>query len=142
MRSIVLVTLQLAAMAAIVLPFDRVGWNAAATFLVAAALALGGWAVTANRLGNFNIRPEPKAGGYLALGGPYRFVRHPMYLAVLLGATGFCIGYGTPWRWPVLVALAVVLHLKARVEEVALASLHPGYADYKKYTKRIVPFVW
>jgi protein-S-isoprenylcysteine O-methyltransferase Ste14 len=136
------VTLQLAAMVAIVLPLDDVGWNAAATWVVVSAIALGLWALTANRPGNFNIRPEPKTSGYLALGGPYRFVRHPMYVAVLLGTAGFCVGYATPWRWAVFVVLVVVLHLKTKVEEAALAALHPGYAEYAQRTKRLVPFVW
>jgi protein-S-isoprenylcysteine O-methyltransferase Ste14 len=98
--------------------------------------------LTANRPGNFNIRPEPKPGGQLVTSGPYRYVRHPMYLAVLLGMLGFCVGYATPWRWAALAALAVVLAIKAGVEERAMAARHPGYPDYARGSKRIVPFVW
>jgi len=142
MRSTILVTLQLAAMAAIIVPWDPARWNGVATLVVAAGIGIGIWALTANRLGNFNIRPEPKAEGYLATGGPYAYVRHPMYLAVLLISFGFCVGYATPWRWIVLVALAVVLDRKARIEEAGLAKLHPGYAAYAQRTKRIVPYLW
>jgi len=142
MRSLVLVLLQLSLIAAIALPFGPAGWSAAATALVVAGVALGVWALTANRPGNFNIRPEPKPGGRLATGGPYRYVRHPMYLAVMVGMLGFCAGYATPWRWAALVALAVVLGVKAVVEERAMAAHHPGYAEYARGRKRIVPFVW
>lgn len=142
MRSWLLVTLQLALMAAIALPWDAGAWNTLATLAVATGLAIGGWALTANRPGNFNIRPDPKADGHLVTGGPYRFIRHPMYLAVLLFIAGFCIGYATPWRWGAWLALLAVLHVKARVEEAALAARHPGYAGYARRTKRIVPFVW
>ena len=142
MRSFVLVALQLSLIAAIALPFGATGWSALATVLVAAAIAMGLWALTANRPGNFNIRPEPKRGGQLVTSGPYRYVRHPMYLAVLLGTLGFCVGYATPWRWASLAALAIVLAIKAGVEERAMAARHPGYADYARGTKRIVPFVW
>ncbi len=142
MRSFTLVALQLSLIAAIALPFGPVGWNAYATALVAAGIAMGLWALTANRPGNFNVRPEPKPGGRLVTGGPYRYVRHPMYLAVLLGMLGFCAGYATPWRWAALAALAVVLAAKAGVEERAMTVSHPGYADYARGTKRIVPFVW
>jgi protein-S-isoprenylcysteine O-methyltransferase Ste14 len=142
MRSFVLVALQLSLIAAIALPFGATGWSALATVLVAAAIAMGLWALTANRPGNFNIRPEPKPGGQLVTSGPYRYVRHPMYLAVLLGMLGFCAGYATPWRWASLAALAIVLAIKAGVEERAMAAHHPGYADYARGTKRIVPFVW
>ncbi len=142
MRSTILVILQLAALAAILCPWDVARWNGVATLGVAAGAALGAWALTANRLGNFNVRPQPKAGGYLATGGPYAYVRHPMYLALLLVAAGACIGYATPWRWIVLVALTVVLDRKARIEESGLAALHKGYADYARRTRRIIPYVW
>jgi protein-S-isoprenylcysteine O-methyltransferase Ste14 len=142
MRSFVLVALQLSLIAAIALPFGAADWSALATTLVAAAIAMGLWALTANRPGNFNIRPEPKPRGQLVTSGPYRYVRHPMYLAVMLGMLGFCVGYATPWRWAALAALAVVLAIKAGVEERAMAARHPGYADYARGSKRIVPFVW
>jgi protein-S-isoprenylcysteine O-methyltransferase Ste14 len=142
MRSSVLVALQLSLMAAIALPFGIAGWTATASAIVAGGLAVGAWALSANRPGNFNVRPEPKTGGQLVTGGPYRFVRHPMYLAVLLVALGCCVGYGTSWRWGALAGLGLVLAIKARVEERALTALHPGYADYARRSKRIVPLLW
>lgn len=142
MRSAVLVTLQLALMAAIAVPFDARAWNLAASLLVVVGIALGAWTLTANRPGNFNVRPEPKSGGVLVTSGPYRHVRHPMYLAGLVMMAGFCVGYGTPWRWAALAALAGVLGAKMVIEEAAMAARHPGYAAYARSTKRIVPFVW
>jgi protein-S-isoprenylcysteine O-methyltransferase Ste14 len=142
MYATLLVTLQLAAMAAILVPWDVARWNGVATVIVAAGAALALWAVRANRLGNWNVHPAPKPGGYLATGGPYTYIRHPMYLAVLLIAAGCCVGYATPWRWAMFAGLAVVLDRKARFEEAALAALHPGYAEYARTTKRLVPYLW
>jgi len=142
MRSYVIVALQLSLIAAIVLPVGTAGWGMAGTAFVGAGIAVGAWALTANRPGNFNIRPEPKPGGRLATGGPYRYVRHPMYLAVVLAMLGFCLGYGTPWRWAALAALGIVLAVKVGIEEQAMAARHPGYAEYARSRKRIVPFVW
>jgi len=142
MRSFVIVALQLSLIAAIALPFGIAGWSLAGGAFVGAGLAVGVWALTANRPGNFNIRPEPKPGGRLATGGPYHYVRHPMYLAVVLAMLGFCLGYGTPWRWAALAALGMVLAVKVAIEEQAMAARHPGYAEYARNRKRIVPFVW
>ena len=142
MRSVVIVTLQLGLIAAIALPFGAAGWNHAASALVAAGAALGVWAVTANRPGNFNIRPEPKSGGQLVQTGPYRYIRHPMYSALMFAMLGLCIGYATPWRWAALVALATVIVVKAGMEETAMAARHADYADYARSTRRFVPFVW
>jgi protein-S-isoprenylcysteine O-methyltransferase Ste14 len=142
MLSPTLVSLQIALMVAIAVPFDVRAWNARGMVLVAIAAAVGVWTLTVNRLGNFNIRPEPKQGGRLVTDGPYRCVRHPMYLAVLVGTAGFCAAYGTPWRWAALAVLMVVLHVKAGVEERHLAARHPGYADYARGRKRFIPFLW
>jgi protein-S-isoprenylcysteine O-methyltransferase Ste14 len=142
MRSFTIVALQVALIVAIALPFDAVGWNVPAGALVAAVFAVGGWALTANRPGNFDIRPEPKPGGQLVTRGPYAYVRHPMYLAVMLAMPGFCLGYGEGWRWVALVALGIVLAIKMGIEEKAMAARHPDYAAYARTTKRIVPFLW
>jgi protein-S-isoprenylcysteine O-methyltransferase Ste14 len=142
MRSIVIVALQISLIVAIMQPLDAGGWSLSASALVGAGIAMGAWALTANRLGNFSIRPEVKPGGRLVTGGPYAYVRHPMYLAVMLAMLGFCAGYGTPWRWAALVALGTVLAIKMGLEETQMTARHPDYAGYARSTKRIVPFIW
>lgn len=142
LRSAMLVALQLALIAAVALPFGEARFGALGAALVAAGVAIGLWALGANRPGNFNVRPEPRVGGRLVTHGPYRYVRHPMYVAVLVFALGCCAGYDAPWRWAVLVALGIVLRVKAGVEEREMAALHPGYARYARARKRFVPYVW
>jgi len=142
MRSIVIVALQLSLICAIMLPLHAGGWSLPATALVAAGIAVGTWALTANRPGNFNIRPDVKPGARHVTHGPYAYVRHPMYLAVMLAMLGFCVGYGAPWRWAALAALGVVLAIKMRIEEAQMTARHEGYAGYARSTKRIVPFIW
>src|ERR1035437_4815820 len=58
----------------------------AALSLAAASLALAAWTLRHNRPGNFNIRPTPMVWGVLVTSGPYRWIRHPMYSSLLLGA--------------------------------------------------------
>jgi protein-S-isoprenylcysteine O-methyltransferase Ste14 len=138
-----LVLLQFAAIAALAglsLPAWRGGAApAGAGLILALGVALGVAALACNRPGNFNIRPEPRAGGQLVLRGPYRWIRHPMYSAVLLCA-GACA-----WASPsvstgvTLVALAAVLQAKATLEERWLRRLHPAYAGYCAATRRFVP---
>jgi protein-S-isoprenylcysteine O-methyltransferase Ste14 len=143
--SYALVVAQFALLVAIVVPWSatdvyRPGIVGVAT--IAAGLALGAWALASNPPGNINIRPDPKDGGWLATRGPYRWVRHPMYGAALLVTGGICLAYASSWRWVAWLVLAGVLHVKATLEERALAARHPAYADYAGRTKRIVPFVW
>jgi protein-S-isoprenylcysteine O-methyltransferase Ste14 len=136
-----LVALQFAFMAVMVLRTDAARVGLAFAALVAAGLALGLWAVSANRPGNFNIRPEPKEGGALVTGGPYRWIRHPMYLAVLVVMAAFVVA-GDAVQALLWLLLAAVLAAKAVREERGLVLVHPGYAAYRARTRAIVPFLF
>ncbi len=136
-----LVALQLGLMGLMVLRTDVSRIGPAFAVLVAAGIALGLWAVSANRPGNFNIRPDPKEGGSLVTGGPYRWIRHPMYLAVLVVMAAF-VAAGDAGQAVLWLLLAAVLAAKAVREERGLAVVHPGYAAYRERTRAILPFVF
>ena len=109
-------------------------------------LLLGGgltaWVLAWNRPGNFNIRPEPKAGASLVMGGPYRRMRHPMYSALLLVmAAGVAASPDAP-RALAWLALLLVLHGKAGLEERLLLARWPQYAGYRARTWRFIPKPW
>ena len=138
--SSLLVALQFGILALIVTRAFPLRAGPAFGVLLAAGGAIGAWALFANRPGNFNIRPEPKKGGRLVTGGPYRWVRHPMYLAVLLAAAAFCVDGGAA-EWGAWVALASVLFAKALREERQLPAFHPEFAAYRRRTRAIFPFL-
>ena len=143
-----LVALQLGLMAA-------VAWWAAPFFLHfqapvfawgvgLGAAALGVWALSANRPGNFNIRPTPKPGAQFVQTGPYRWIRHPMYTSILLAALAGLYGVDVGHRPAVgsaFFALAAVLWFKSGLEERWMVAQHPGYADYIKTTRRFIPWL-
>jgi protein-S-isoprenylcysteine O-methyltransferase Ste14 len=110
-----------------------------AAVAAAAAVALGLWALSANRPGNFNIRPLPREGGHLVQHGPYRWIRHPMYSALLLAGVAAARLSGDGSTWLVLAALAVVLRIKSAVEERGMIARYPAYQDYQRRTRRFVP---
>ena len=106
----------------------------------AGGVLLGLWTLLHNRPGNFNIRPLPKADGLLVTDGPYRWIRHPMYTAVLLVMASFTFAaHGLHPGWVALVALLAVLTAKARLEERLLRITFPAYAEYAGRTHRFVP---
>jgi protein-S-isoprenylcysteine O-methyltransferase Ste14 len=113
----------------------------AAAFAIAAA-AVGLAALTANRPGNFNIRPEVKEGARLVTHGIYARVRHPMYSAVLLAMLAFVALDARPWRIGAWIALAAVLLAKAALEERYLLARFPEYAGYRARTHRLIPGVF
>ncbi len=109
--------------------------------LMAAGGLLGARALLDLR-GSFTPLPRPVDGGQLVVRGVYGIVRHPMYLAVVLGGLGWSLLWASPAG---LVATAVLFgffDLKSRREEAWLVEAYPGYEAYRRRTRRIVPGVY
>ena len=105
----------------------------------AAGAMLGVATLFFNRPGNFSVYPEIKREAVLITGGPYRFVRHPMYCALLTMMIGIAIFNGglSNVLGALLVAAAVVA--KALREEQLLRTRFPDYAQYAAVTGRFFP---
>ncbi|MBE0621305.1 MAG: isoprenylcysteine carboxylmethyltransferase family protein [Burkholderiales bacterium] len=137
-----LVAAQFALIGWLIWPLTPQAWSPPALALLAGAIALGLWTLVHNRPGNFNIRPEPKNAGRLVTGGPYRYVRNPMYSAVLLFAAAEVLAYADAWKIACWLALALVLLAKVMLEERFLRAVFPDYAAYAKRVRRFIPWVF
>lgn len=142
----VLVALQfglLILQAALAVPQVLQGLTPMGALLIAGvAVALAVWTLMHNRLGNFNIHPTPRVNGVLVTTGPYRWIRHPMYTSLLLGAGALALMSSPLAAWLAWSALAVVLFLKSTLEEHWLCEHYPGYAAYRLVSKRFVPWLF
>ena len=76
----------------------------------------------------------------LATGGPYAWVRNPLYIGTLLTAAGFVIASR---RWPLAVLFAAVFLLVylpvIELEEQHLRKLFPEYTDYSLRVPKLIP---
>lgn len=81
--------------------------------------------------------PVPREGGRLVEGGPYAFVRHPIYAAGLLFFTGVALAT-SPTAFVPFIALAVLWRNKAQLEE---DYLQRSYHEYGEYRERVPAFV-
>jgi protein-S-isoprenylcysteine O-methyltransferase Ste14 len=102
----------------------------AAWLSLASLLSLGRW---------FGIRPALRG---LATGGPYRVVRHPMYLAYVLADIGYNLQEGNAGT--VLAVLAGWASLVYRIgAEERILSGHPGWGSYATRVRfRLLPWLW
>ncbi len=92
------------------------------------------------RLGrSFSILPESRK---LVTTGPYKVVRHPLYLAEAVATLGAMITFLSPWVL-VLVAVQMTLQLvRISYEERVLRQTFPEYAKYARHTFRLIPGVY
>jgi protein-S-isoprenylcysteine O-methyltransferase Ste14 len=105
-------------------------------------LFLGIWAVLTMRIGHFNIAPEPLSWSKMVSRGPYRIVRHPMYLALLLTTLPLVISDFSSLRLVFWFILLVDLVLKMGYEEGLLQKQFPEYVHYREQTARILPGIY
>ena len=110
--------------------------------LIALAVLLAVWALRSMSSGTFQVLPEPTKKSQLTMSGPYRFVRHPMYSAVILAGIGAALSHSTFWHAAVLIALIAVLILKIYREESFLLSRYENYASYLQRSKALIPFIY
>jgi protein-S-isoprenylcysteine O-methyltransferase Ste14 len=104
--------------------------HALGAVLAVAGFLLAAW--TARTLGRA-LTPNPHPRGPLVTGGPYRFLRHPMYVGGLL----FFAGVSLAFSWTALAltgALAVLWFAKTRVEERYLLERFPEYVELRRRT--------
>jgi protein-S-isoprenylcysteine O-methyltransferase Ste14 len=102
----------------------------AALILVSAAVALGS-ALTAS--------PIPKDDAELVTHGIYRWVRHPMYTALIFIGLALLLGTFNPFSLFLYASLLSTLHYKSRYEDALLAQRHQGASEYQKSTGRFFP---
>lgn len=110
--------------------------------LAAAAILLGVAAMLAMTKRTLTVMPEVARGAELSISGPYKYIRHPMYSAVLLLALAMLVQDFTYVRLAVYAALVIVLIYKARYEEKLLAAHYRAYAAYQEKTRRFIPKIY
>lgn len=110
--------------------------------LLVVGLCLGLWVISHNKINNFNVQPELKQKAELVMSGPYRFIRHPMYTALLLVMLGICMTKQNPIVFLAWLLLIVILWIKSRLEEQYLIERWPHYTAYREGTYRFIPLIW
>jgi protein-S-isoprenylcysteine O-methyltransferase Ste14 len=83
--------------------------------------------------------PIPRTNAPLIRTGIYKYIRHPMYSAVILIGGAIMLGNPTLLTIIVWVALIIVLLNKAHFEDALLLAKHPAAKQYQVTTGAFVP---
>ncbi|MBQ1353160.1 MAG: isoprenylcysteine carboxylmethyltransferase family protein [Bacillota bacterium] len=95
-----------------------------------------------NPMDAFNHEVAPRTSE-LMTGGPYRICRNPMLLGVFIFYTGLVICL---WSWQALVIfiayVAIMMVQVSREEKRLEEDFGEAYREYKRRTKKIIPFIF
>ena len=111
--------------------------------LMAAGQLLRWWSIaTLGRM--FTVTVSIREDHRLIEQGPYRFVRHPSYAAILLVHLGAGLCFGNALTLAILVLpVAAALLYRMHVEEAVLVhELGPSYVDYMRRKRRLIPLLY
>ena len=89
------------------------------------------------------IKIQRERGHQVVSTGPYGYVRHPMYAGALLFLAGAPLLLGSWWGLIAGAGLALLIALRAVLEERTLTAELDGYAAYAERVRyRLVPRLW
>ena len=99
-----------------------------------------GAVVALSQLGrSFSVMAETRQ---LVTTGPYRFVRHPLYLAEEIAIAGVFLQFASLWTGLILLVQIVCQLRRMHNEELVLTARFPEYSAYRGRTSRLVPGVY
>ena len=91
---------------------------------------------------NWGMPMSRKADPELVTGGPYAYVRHPIYTGVMLAMLGAAVGDGVFWLLPLAVFGGYFIHSARNEERLMLEQFPRQYPAYMKRTKMLLPFIF
>jgi protein-S-isoprenylcysteine O-methyltransferase Ste14 len=99
------------------------------------------WALWALRFLGRNVSVLAQARDVVAQ-GPYRWVRHPLYLGEIVSALGLAIAVNNYTALALRVALCCLQIYRAMREEQVLLRALPAYRSYRSRTAALLPGVF
>ncbi len=117
------------------------GQRIVGALVIAGGAALVSWARIWFHSWRFRARLD--VGHQLATGGPFRWMRHPIYMGLNLLALGTALWIPTPAVWAGVVLMSIGSDLRGRAEEQVLTvAFGERYVEYSKRTRRFVPGIY
>ena len=128
----------------------RFGWSSmpfatvyAGLALFAMAMTLITWAMMVNPHAESTVRIQTDRDHKAVTCGPYRFVRHPMYVGAILMYPAAALMFGSMWALAISGMLALLFVWRTTLEDRTLRRELPGYEEFAAHTRyRLIPGVW
>lgn len=123
------------------LPIGIVAFVGVAIYLLSSVLTA--WALSENHYAEAVSRVQSERGQRVCSTGPYGFVRHPMYSAIIMWCVAVVMVLPSVWVAVVSGLVAIIIVIRTALEDAMLARELAGYAEYRGRVRwRLVPFLW
>jgi protein-S-isoprenylcysteine O-methyltransferase Ste14 len=120
-----------------------VGWAYGGAILFALALSLITWVMAINRHAEATVRIQSDRDHRVVSSGPYRVVRHPMYVGAILMYIATALVLGSVWALLPAIAMSACFMWRAAREDDTLRRELPGYEEFAARTRyRLFPGLW
>lgn len=117
--------------------------HAVSLALFAAGFGLVSWSVAVNRFFSSVVRIQSERGHAIITTGPYRYVRHPGYVGMLMGYPVISLAIGSWWALIPGALCALIVLRRAALEDTYLLEHLAGYRDYAATVRsRLIPGLW
>lgn len=111
------------------------------TFAGSSALLV--WAVAVNRFFSPVVRVQAERGHHVITAGPYRYVRHPGYMAMIVWLPASGLAIGSWWSLAPALAYSLLVLRRVLIEDAYLQAHLERYAAYCQEVRyRLMPGVW
>ncbi|NIM89900.1 MAG: isoprenylcysteine carboxylmethyltransferase family protein [Candidatus Aminicenantes bacterium] len=140
-----LIMLVLAGLDAVRFRWSRVPlmWKAVGYFGFIPAVILGFWAFKQNTYLAQYVRIQKDRGHRVITTGPYEYVRHPMYVGVMLFILCAPLALASFYSFIPAFVIVVLFIIRTSLEDKTLLEELEGYQEYaKKVRYRLIPGIW
>ncbi len=101
------------------------------------------WTILTNTYLGRMVRIQEDRGHQVVTGGPYRYVRHPMYVGIILLFPCMALFLGSSWALAPAILIAMLMVIRTALEDRTLQAELPGYVEYARQVRyRLLPGVW
>jgi protein-S-isoprenylcysteine O-methyltransferase Ste14 len=102
--------------------------------LFIASLVLLTWVMVVNPYAESSVRIQTDRGQTVVTSGPYRFVRHPMYVGVIVMGLANPLIWGSVWALVMSAVIILLFIWRTAREDATLRHELPGYEDFAART--------
>ena len=130
---------------------QRYGWTGgfplavqiAALMVCVLSYALLAWAMVSNPFFSQIVRIQSDRGHAVVADGPYRYVRHPAYVGMIVFEPAMSTLLASWWALIASGLCVILLILRTALEDRTLQAELTGYVDYARQVRyRLLPGIW